>query len=61
VHYLNEILETDIKPNYEKSRSGEVKHSLADVSKARSLLNFKPEINFEQGLNKPVDWFTSVG
>ena len=60
VQYLNEILETDIEPIYDKPRSGEVKHSLADVTKARNLLNFEPEINFEQGLNKTVDWFTSV-
>jgi len=61
VHYLNEILETDIKPNYDKPRSGEVKHSLADVSKARRLLNFYPEVNVKQGLNKTVAWFTTTG
>lgn len=60
VQYLNEILDTDIKPHYDKPRSGEVKHSLADITKARRLLNFNPEINFEQGLNKTVDWFTTT-
>jgi nucleoside-diphosphate-sugar epimerase len=60
VHYLNEILNTDITPKYDKSRSGEVKHSLADISKARSLLNFNSEINFKQGLEKTVDWFLST-
>lgn len=61
VHYLNEIFNTDIKPNYDKPRSGEVKHSLADIAKARRLLNFNPEINFKQGLNKTVEWFTTTG
>ena len=60
VNSLNEILKTNIKPKHEKARSGEVRHSLADVSKARSLLNYNPEINFDQGLKKTVDWFTTI-
>ncbi len=60
VHFLNEILNTNITPNYEKPRSGEVKHSLADISKARSLLGFNSEINFKEGLKKTVDWYIST-
>jgi len=60
VEHLNEILGTEIQPNYDKPRSGEVKHSLADISKARNLLNYDSAINFKEGLKKTVDWFTST-
>ncbi len=60
VHYLNEILNTNITPTYAKPRSGEVKHSLADISKARNLLEFDAGIDFKEGLKKTVDWFIST-
>lgn len=50
VRMLNELLGTDIEPIYEPARAGDVKHSLADVSAARSVLGYKPEVAFADGL-----------
>jgi nucleoside-diphosphate-sugar epimerase len=60
VKNLNEILKTDVQADYDKPRSGEVKHSLADISKAKSLLNYNLEVNFKDGLKKTVEWFLSL-
>lgn len=48
----------DIAPSYGPGRPGDVKALHADTSLARSLLGFKAEISFEQGLESYIDWFT---
>jgi UDP-glucose 4-epimerase len=40
-------------------RAGDVKHSLADISKAEKYLAYKPLVHFEEGLKKTVDWYRS--
>jgi nucleoside-diphosphate-sugar epimerase len=54
---LNAILGTDIEPVYAEPRAGDVKHSQADISAARSLLGYEPTTAFEDGLRQTVDWF----
>ncbi|MDH5174006.1 MAG: SDR family oxidoreductase, partial [Elusimicrobiota bacterium] len=44
VKRLNRILHTGIEPAYENPRKGDVRHSLADISKARKILHYSPEI-----------------
>jgi len=51
---INKILGTSIKPVFEPERPGDVKHSLADIGKARSLLNFNVNTKFEEGLRMLV-------
>ena len=46
-----------IEPIYEPARTGEILHSLADISKARALLGFTPSVGFEEGLEKTVAWY----
>ncbi len=41
------------------ARVGDVKHSFADISKARKLIGYKPKVNFEQGLKIAVEWYKS--
>ena len=59
VKYLNEIFDTDIQPVYASPRSGEVKHSYAEISKAKEILNYNSIIGFKDGLQKTVDWYLS--
>jgi UDP-N-acetylglucosamine 4-epimerase len=47
------------KPVYGPERMGDIKDSLADISKARQLLNYNPAISIEEGLKKTYDWFLS--
>jgi nucleoside-diphosphate-sugar epimerase len=48
------------QPRYESDRAGDVKHSLADISSAREALGYEPQVNFEDGLKKTVDWYRSM-
>jgi UDP-glucose 4-epimerase len=47
------------KPAYEAARGGDIKHSLADTSKAETRLGYKPKVNFEEGLRRTTDWYRS--
>jgi UDP-glucose 4-epimerase len=47
------------RPKYGPERGGDVKHSLADISKAEAGLGYKPKVNFEEGLRRTVDWYRS--
>ena len=46
---------------YGPSREGDVKHSLADISKAEEGLGYKPLVDFEEGLRRTVDWYRESG
>lgn len=54
VSSINILLQKNIKPKYENPRPGDVKHSLADIDKAKQILRYKVEINFFDGLKKVV-------
>jgi UDP-glucose 4-epimerase len=47
------------QPNYGPERGGDIKHSLADISKAEAGLDYKPKVDFEEGLLRTVDWYRS--
>lgn len=47
----------ELKPVYQDFRAGDVRHSLADISKARTLLGFEPEFTAQQGLEIALDWY----
>ena len=47
----------DIEPTYADPRPGDIRHSMADVSKARRLMGFTPQVSFTEGLRETVDWF----
>ena len=38
-------------------RAGDVKHSLADLSRSEKHLGYKPKVNFEEGLRRTIDWY----
>jgi UDP-glucose 4-epimerase len=44
---------------YGAERGGDIKHSLADISKAEAGLGYKPKVDFEEGLRRTVDWYRS--
>jgi UDP-glucose 4-epimerase len=45
------------QPKYGAERGGDIKHSLADISKAEARLGYKPAVNFEEGLRWTVEWY----
>ena len=56
-YIMCEKLGIRIEPNYGPDRAGDIKHSNADISKARELLGYSPEYNFEDGLNCAISWY----
>jgi UDP-glucose 4-epimerase len=56
-HALQGLTSYKGKPKYEAEREGDIKHSLADISKAQSGLAFTPTVDFEEGLQRTVDWY----
>lgn len=57
VDKINIELGTYIKPEYKDERAGDVKHSLADITKAERLLGYKPIVSFEEGLKKTIEFY----
>ena len=57
VDLLNEILGTTIKAEHVPERPGEVKHSHADITKARTILGFEPPVDLRAGLERTVEWY----
>lgn len=54
---LAKIMDKDIIPEITgKYRMGDIRHCFANINKARELLGFKPEINFEEGLKELATW-----
>jgi nucleoside-diphosphate-sugar epimerase len=49
------------QPKHGPDREGDVKHSLADISKAEAGLGYKPRVDFEDGLRRTVEWYRESG
>jgi UDP-glucose 4-epimerase len=45
--------------NYAPERSGDIKHSLADITLAQKHLGYNPTVSFEEGLRRTVEWYRS--
>jgi UDP-glucose 4-epimerase len=55
VNSLNAIFATDLEPNFQPSRAGDVRDSLASLDRIRQVLGYQPTISFEEGLRRTVD------
>jgi len=60
VELLSEIMGLEIEAEYAEARPGDVKHSLADISRAEKLLGYRAEVDFIEGLRRTVEWFQKV-
>jgi nucleoside-diphosphate-sugar epimerase len=62
LNQLLEILKTitgrlDVAAEYREARMGDVRHSLADVTRAREMLGYEPRVSLEEGLRLTIDWW----
>ena len=55
VKEINHLLGKSIEPLFEEKRSGEIKHSLADISKAEKKLGYEVKVDFRSGLEKTIE------
>lgn len=58
--FLQEIIGFRSPVKYAEPRSGDIKHSLADISLAKKHLNYNPGVSFEEGLRRTVDWYRNI-
>jgi len=54
---LCKSLNLTVEPNFGPDRAGDIKHSNADISKAKKLLGYDPEYDFEKGIALAIDWY----
>lgn len=54
---LTKALELDVEPNFGPDRAGDIKHSNADISKAKELLGYDPEWSFARGIEAAIAWY----
>ena len=54
---LTKALNLDVEPNFGPDRAGDIKHSNADISKAKELLGYDPEWSFERGIKAAIEWY----
>ncbi|QVL32542.1 GDP-mannose 4,6-dehydratase [Telmatocola sphagniphila] len=57
VNALNKLLGTNITPKFGETRVGDVRFSRADITRIRAELNYIPNIDFETGLQKTLEWY----
>lgn len=58
VYYsLTKALEKDIEPKFGPERAGDIKHSNADIIKAKELLDYNPDWSFERGIEAAIEWY----
>ena len=56
-HDLCKALGKEVEPNLGPNRAGDIRDSNADISKAKELLGYDPEYDFEKGINLAIDWY----
>lgn len=54
---LTKALRKEIEPKFGPDRKGDIKHSNADIGKARRLLGYDPDYDFARGLAEAIDWY----
>lgn len=56
-HALTKALGKETEPHFGPDRKGDIRHSNADISKAKKLLGYAPDYDFAKGLNEVIEWY----
>lgn len=56
-HTLTKALGVDIEPIFGPDRKGDIKHSNANIFRAKTMLGYDPEYDFERGLSEVIEWY----
>jgi UDP-glucose 4-epimerase len=57
---INKILGKDISAIYAEPRAGDIKHSQAEITRAREHLRFEPKFSFQEGLRRTIEWYAAA-
>lgn len=60
IEALNSMLGTEVEPKFDEPRIGDVRESMADITLARQLLDYEPQVDFTNGLQKSIEYYRSV-
>lgn len=60
VEILRELTGSDLEPVYAPERAGDIRHSLADISRARAELGYQPSVDVREGLARTVEWYKAL-
>ena len=55
---VSSILDVDVEPQFGKPRPGDIRHSIADITRAKKDLGFEPEYDIRRGLEETIEWFS---
>jgi UDP-N-acetylglucosamine 4-epimerase len=50
-------LKSEVSPEYKAERKGDIKNSLANISKSKNLLGYEPLVNLNNGMKLTIDWY----
>ncbi len=54
--FLRQDIGSDVAPDHAEPRAGDVRHSLADISRAERVLGYRPQVDVREGLRRTVEW-----
>ncbi|MEE2757533.1 MAG: SDR family oxidoreductase [Myxococcota bacterium] len=57
IESINKTLGTEVKPQFDPPRAGDVMHSRADIEQTRKNIGYNPEVDFNEGLRRTIDWY----
>lgn len=60
IRVLNQLLGTNVQPVFAEPRIGDVRESMADITRARTLLAYEPPVDFEAGLRRSIDYYRNL-
>ena len=58
---IGRLLGRSIEPEYAPPRLGDVRHSLADIARARKELGYEVGVGFDEGLAQTIEHYVAVG
>jgi UDP-glucose 4-epimerase len=57
---INAALGTSIEPEFAPTRAGDVRESLADIAAARAVLGYEPQVDFDEGLRRSIEYYRAI-
>lgn len=57
---LNKYLGTDVQPLFDPPRAGDIRESMADITRARAELGYEPKVGFDEGMRLSIDYYRAV-
>lgn len=60
IQLLNELTGQNLPAHYSPPRPGDVRHSQADITRARQLLGYEPKIDLREGLRRTLEWYHAI-